>query len=461
MARHRKLWKRRVAALFPVLIAFGATLPQPGVVASAASKQPSYPNVLVIMTDDQRAGVGQMPVTRRKLIRKGVRFTNAFATTPSCCPSRASIFSGLYSHNHGVTNNAKAESLDQSETLQRWLQDGGYTTGIFGKFLNSWRTHPPYFDHYAVLSGPPKRTYYGGRWLTPSGRREIAEYSTDYIAKRGTSFIKARERRDRQPWLLYLTPHAPHLPFRAEPQYENDPVSDWPGNPAVFEEDRRDKPGYVRAGVADYEHGSYLRTRQMRTLFSVDDLVGAVLRQLDELGEARNTIVVFMSDNGFLWGEHGILKKQVPYLQATNIPLAIRWPAVIEPGIDTRLVANIDIAPTILDATNVLRPDEVELDGKSLLDPSWDRDRLLLEFEYDAISTIPSWASTVTRDHQYTEYYDDLTETVTFREYYDLSEDPWQLVNLYGDDDHRNDPAWLDMSGRLQADRNCRGDDCP
>jgi arylsulfatase A-like enzyme len=194
-------------------------------------------------------------------------------------------------------------------------------------------------------------------------------------------------------------------------------------------------------------------------LLSVDRLVDRLLTTLDELGERGPTMVFFLSDNGFLMGEHGLQQKHSPYTASVKIPMYARWPGHFQAReVDEREVANIDIAATVYDAAGI-KPDE-PVDGRSLLDRSWTRDRMLLEYIHREDRAVPTWASLRTAEYQYVEYYDESLEEVTFREYYDLLADPYQLTNLLGDADTQNDPEpgrVTALSLELQRDRRCGG----
>jgi len=205
-----------------------------------------------------------------------------------------------------------------------------------------------------------------------------------------------------------------------------------------------------------------LRKAQLRSLMSVDDLIERLFNRLDRLGEKQDTLAVFLSDNGFMWGEHRRMGKSVPYTASTQIPMLVRWPGHVRRGaIDRRFASNIDVAPAALDAAGLSAEG---MDGRSLIDRSWQRDRILLEFWEGQNQTrpIPRWASLRTSEHQYTEYYARGTDgqVVIEREFYDLVADPWQLENLVTDDDPTNDPPqW--MVDQLFADRSCASLSCP
>jgi arylsulfatase A-like enzyme len=439
----------------------GATTPASGPSGGAATEPP--PNILLIVTDDQRATetLWVMPETLRLFRDQGTRFSRGFATTPLCCPSRATLFSGRYAHNHGVMTNQDAELLDHDKTVQAYLHAAGYRTGIVGKFLNKWNVEqdPPHFDRWAIFNAG----YYDRPFNVNGEVRTVQRYSTDFIADRAVRFLRRFDASDEAPWFLYVAPYAPHGPFTPEPAYEDAPVGGWAGNPAVREVDRSDKPPYVRRNHAGLAEGRRIRRGQLRTLMSVDDLVETIFATLSQLGERRRTLAVFVSDNGYLWGEHGRTAKNVPYTQSIKIPFMMRWPGHVPAGaVDGRIVGNVDVAATILDATEVPPPPGAPpLDGRSLLDASWARGRILTESGGGPGRGPPQCASLRAGRYQYVEYYAEDGTTVVFREYYDLRADSWQLVNLLRDGDPSNNPDVPQLHAQLAADRACTGSTCP
>lgn len=450
MTRNRK-------ALTSLLAAACLCLPLPVASVRAAAQtsllaDPAKPNVIVIVTDDQREGLEVMPKTRAA-IAEGRGYPNSFVTTPLCCPARASIMTGRYVHNHGVRSNGENDwrDLDHSTALQSYLQDAGYRTALFGKFLNHWpvRTAPPDFDEWALLPDVTGRLgYYDSRWNVDGAIRKISRYSTHYLSERTVSFVEGQESVDDEPWYVYLATGAAHRSFVAEPKYRTATVPRWLGNPAVFEKDKSDKPTYVRNADFSFKEGKAVRAKQLRTLMSVDDMIGRIIETIDALGE--DTLILFTSDSGYLWGEHGLTNKQVPYEDSIENVMWMRWLGHASAMTDDRLTSNIDIAPTIAAATGIT----MSTDGRDLLDPSWTRDRVLLEYFGDEHApTIPSWASTRTEDGQYIEYYGAGGDVID-REFYDLIADPWQLTNLKT----APDSTW---STRLTADRRCSGIGCP
>ena len=475
--------------------------------ASAANQKP---NVLFIVTDDQpEAGSmdpSVMPDTVARIQNAGTDFTNAYGTTPQCCPGRSAIFSGRYSHNNGVFDNSATTNLDHTATLQAYLRTSGYRTGLFGKFLNNWdlNNNPPNFDDWSILTagycpfivneqgvrktypdGPDMKPVDGDGKCEPAdlGHNADAPYSTDYIRDQALSFLSSRESDDDQPWFMELTPTAPHNPWTPEADYANAAVPTFPSNPGTFESDISDKPPWVATGqktpatlfgdpnANPPTPGVY--ASQERTLMSVDDMVGSVLDKLDALGE-QDTLIVFTTDNGFMWGDHGLINKGFPYTQSAKLPLMMRYaPATVPGSTDPRLVANIDLAPTAVQAAGFSLPAGT-FDGSSLLDPGWNRPRLETEFSdasgdtLESPSGLPDWAATRTVDYHYIETYLDDGKTIQFREYYDLINDPYELNNCYGGDgvpstaDDLCTPAQTtaDLHDQLLRDRLCQGSAC-
>lgn len=421
------------------------------------------PNVLIFITDDQRRELEVMSAVRSELKRGGRHYPNAYVTTPSCCPSRATIMTGRYAHNHGVLTNKLAHRLDHRSTIQFYLQRAGYRTGYIGKFMNQWRLsrRPPFFTDWAVNSpGRTNREFYFGSKVNVNGDiRTVNQYSTDFFGDEALRFLeRSEEDEDERPWLLYVAPNAPHAPYRPAHEYADAAVPLWDPTPSVWEQDRRDKPLWVRKHTVTRTRGRWIRRQQSRMLMSVDDQVQRVLSALDELDE-QNTLVVYMSDNGYAWGDHGLDTKSSPYRESVQVPFLLSWPGHIDAGsVDKRLVANIDLAPTIVEATGASTAGGPPMDGRSLLDPTWIRERLLLEYLHHGKGLVPDWLSVVSPRWQYTEYYG--AGGVTSREYYDLAKDPYQLRNLLSNKPGER-PAIAPAIAYIRQARRCSGGGCP
>ena len=420
------------------------------------------PNVLVFLTDDQRAGISEiMPQTKQHIADKGVNFTNAYVTTPLCCPSRVSIMSGRYAHNHGVTSNSiKDKNLDFSSTIQHDLRAVGYRTAFVGKYLSGWNASkaPPDFDEFALLVLPGSRfgdgaSYYDTRFNINGDMRTVKRYATDFMSARAHKILGRFEESDRLPWLMYVSTFAPHTPAVPARRHARASVPGLGGNPAIRERNRRDKAPAVRKAKTSMSEMRALARRQQRTLLAVDELIAGLLKRLKRSNELRNTLIVFTSDNGYIWGEHGLSTKRWPYTPSIKVPLMMRWSGRLQAGTkDHRLVANIDIAPTIYDAANI-RPEHV-FDGQSLLERDQRRSLLLELWEKKP------WRALRTHRYQYIEYLELDGHGTPYRELYDLRKDPWQLSNLlwHGRQRHRDIASRL--RDKLSQKVECAGEEC-
>lgn len=465
----RTLLRASVAlATIPVLALGPATAPAETATPAGAGGR-SKPNVLIVITDDQRVDEGAMAIMEQTLARLGDggrRFRRAYASTPLCCPSRASILTGQYAHNHGVKDNRQAYKLDQQTTLEFNLKAAGYSTAIFGKFLNKWDGQPPYFDRWAIPIGSQSPQYSGQTWNVNGTEKTVHEYSTDWLGELTVDYLETMEADDGRPWFTLVTPLAPHAPSTPADRHSGAEVREFEGNPAVFEEDKGDKPPYVRQSEADLADAQDVARRQLRTLLAADDMIATIDDALGTLGERQNTLVFFIGDNGYTWGEHGLLgpgrSKNTPYSASIRIPLLMRWPARVPAGSnDGRFVANIDLAPTIYDAANLQGAVDHVVDGRSLLRTKWKRRWMFLErFNPGNNHYFPPWDSLRTKGWQYVETYG-RGRDVTYREYYDHGSDPWQLRNLLHDDNPGNDPETSGLHAAIKRLHKCAGNSGP
>jgi arylsulfatase A-like enzyme len=424
---------------------------------AAGGPAETRPNILVILTDDQRATetLEAMPRTMEWFGDGGTTFTNAYATTPVCCPSRAAIMTGRFNHNNGVRTNTSATSLDQEHTIQEYLQDAGYRTAMVGKYLNSWPPEdpPPNFDRSSVLI-PQGDTYMNNQFNNDGVLMVEPGYSTDVIRDKAVALLQTDlETVDTQPWFLMVTPFAPHHPWEPAERHANEDVGTWNGNPAVFEKNDSDKPPYVQRANRSFAHSQEVRRGQLRSLQAVDELVQAIRDQLLASDE-ENTLAIFLSDNGFMWSEHGMQGKSYPYTASIRIPMMARWPGHVAPGTrDGSPVANLDVTPTIAEAAELPEP-PIPYDGRSLLEPGR-RQKMLTE----AWTGRGGWASIRSSTYHYIENYR-ASGKIRIREYYDLRRDPWELRNLFGDRQTSNDPYPGALHGELAAARRCVGAGC-
>jgi N-acetylglucosamine-6-sulfatase len=416
----------RITYLLIVVALFASSIQYVSPGQSNVARAGDRPNILLIVTDDQRFDTMEfMPRTKARVFDEGVTFTNAFVTTPLCCPSRASIYTGMYAGNHKVH-----ENLDPltTPTFAQRLDASNYYTGLVGtKYLNSWPDfrQRPEFDYWAVGGDA-----FDNQMFVNGATVQTNDYITytyrDYAAR----FLEqAAEQSD--PFMLMLPFFAPHLPAIPAPGDENLHL-DLPAHrpPNFGEADMADKPASISAlpsltsGQIDKIDAA--RIGQIQTLNAVDIAVDDLLTMLDDLGTLDNTMVMFLSDNGYFWGEHRLSAKRYAYEESIRVPFGIRYPARIPAGtINDQFVANIDIAATIYDLTGVATP--TQLDGRSLLPllegtNEW-RDDLLFE-GWGA----PSYNAVRTARYKYIEGDNDE------RELYDLLLDPYELDNVYADD---------------------------
>jgi arylsulfatase A-like enzyme len=414
--------------------------------AFAAPAGAAQPNIVLIVTDDQRWDtLRYMPTVRRELIGRGVSFTNAFVTNPLCCPSRASLLTGGYSHTTGVYSNSGSSggfaSFRDQSTIAKWLDDAGYETALMGKYLVGYPGGPyvpPGWDRWVAFT--PSRTevtsdalgYYTYGFNIDGQDFPFADqttYSTDFLAEQAVSFLQAAPR----PFFLYFTPFGPHAPAVPAERHAQ-AFSDLPvWRPASYNErDVSDKPPWVQArprlGAAKRAELDAFRVNQLRSLLAVDEAVGSIVQSLSDSGDLANTIIVFMTDNGYLWGEHRLKRKWYPYQESIRTPFVVRFDGLIgAPRTETRPVLGIDVAPTFAALAGASAPGS---DGSSILPllaaeegASW-RSRFLVEGMGRAP---PAYCAMRTTRYVFATYKTGDTEL------YDLAADPYELQNLAGE----------------------------
>lgn len=413
---HATAVRAGAALLLALLLALAAALA--GAPASGAKPgkgggdvgragNPGSPNFLIVLTDDQDIdSMKAMPQVRKLITRKGTTFRNFFASNPVCCPSRSSILTGRYAHNTGVFRNSPPNGgfsvFDDDETLPVWLERAGYHTGHIGKYVNGYGAEdpaeiPPGWSEWYGSVDPGTYRMYGytlnengnlvtyGDYDTP----DPADYQTDVYADKAVDFINRNAPSDR-PFYLSIAPLAPHVEVFKRPS-DGDDDAETPtypnprpaprdvnriGNlklphPDSFNEaDISDKPEAIRArplmtGAATGQTRNRYRSR-IGSLYAVDDMVKRLVTTLHKTGDLKNTVIIFMSDNGFLLGEHRIPNgKQYPYEESIRLPFEIRGPGIPKNEVRKQPGANIDIAPTILDLAGI--PNAAPVDGRTLM----------------------------------------------------------------------------------------------
>jgi arylsulfatase A-like enzyme len=387
--RHARAWAA-LAAAFALLAVVGGSL-----AAREASGATAQKNVVFILTDDMPTSeLAAMPNVQSLIAAQGTTFNEAYVSFPLCCPSRATMMSGLYMHNHGVRGNVPPNGgwpkfrPHESNDLPVWLHGDGYYNVHIGKYLNFYPAQdntlpvPPgwdewygkvsedalYFDYQLIeKTGPgatPHITFYGD---------QPTDYQTDIFSDRATDFVNDVNRATQQPFWLNLWFNSPHGPFDPAPRdLYRLAAAPLPRLPAFNEKDMRDKPKWLRKQTRQRLTRKRIklidneRRRQEEQLISVDDAVGKLVQALKDKGILDNTYIIFSSDNGFFRGEHRIASgKYLPYDPSSRVPLLIRGPGIPHGTVSDELVWNGDITQTIEQiATGSENP---ATDGRSLL----------------------------------------------------------------------------------------------
>jgi N-acetylglucosamine-6-sulfatase len=392
------LWFSPVWLGLPALLgAGGLAVPVPS--AADSARPTERPNIIVVMTDDQTAEeLADMPSTNELLAGGGVTFKRAFVSYPVCCPSRATYLTGQYAHNHGVMGlyppTGGYGRLDKANTLPVWLQRAGYHTSHIGKFLNGYGDQQPadvppgWDDWHATVDYSTYRMW--GYTLNDNGRfrtygspfdEQPGLYQTHVLTDKALSVID--ERSGRVPFFLSLNFLAPHHEDRRIQQRTGRIVRAAPGDEDVFassplplpvgfnERDISDKPSFLRRRAAPLTQADIARIgkdalSRRDALLAVDRGVGRIVSALRARRELDNTYILFTSDNGYLQGQHRVPSgKMLPYDPSTKVPLLIRGPGIPAGRSSGELVANIDLAPTLLQIARAWP--SITVDGRSLL----------------------------------------------------------------------------------------------
>ena len=437
-----------VLALLPVTAFSGASagVPQAG--------QPDPPNIVVILTDDQGTDMlDVMPQTQSLIADAGVSFDNGLSPTSLCCPARAALLTGTYSHtndvwaNRGALGGWGAFAKSESRTLATALADVGYQTGFFGKYLNGWsrpkkRKVPTGWDAFMAMRGPSGGggAYYNyslvGTQPSESYANEPADYSTDVVAQKTEEFIAATD--PSAPLFVVYAPFGPHAPYTPAPRH----LGAWPKEPLtppVNEVDISDKPEFMQSllPIAKRKLRKMIR-RQHQALISIDEAVQDIYTSLGG-ARAANTLFVFLSDNALMNGDHRLLGKYVPYEGATEIPIHMSWDGVIDPaGFDDRVFTIQDVTATIVDAAGA----NLSTEGFSYLAPGRRAGSVVEGVETSKNGfTRPAYCGWRTERYLYTRYSNGAGE-----ELYDYDVDPAEL------DNRLNDPAYTDVLDELRSE---------
>jgi N-acetylglucosamine-6-sulfatase len=479
--------RTRVFILAGLLLLLSGIAAAQSVTADAKSvQQRAKPNVLVIMTDDQTVeSLRVMGNVKTLLADQGTSFDSSFASFSLCCPSRATFLTGQYAHNHGVMGNAPPEGgyakLDSSNTLPVWLQRAGYHTVHIGKYLNGYpgsnRTHVPagWTEWYGSID-PSTYQFYrytlneNGRLVTYGS--DPASYQADVYSRKAVDTVR-RLAPASTPFFLsvaFLAPHSGGPRESDDPRNFATPVpaprhrnrfaaEPFPQSASFNEADVSDKPLGIRnrptlnaQAIASITENYRQR---LESLLAVDEAVAAIVAALRETGELEQTLIVFTADNGFFHGEHRVPSgKVLLYEPSIRVPLILRGPGVPRGERVSELVANIDVAPTIVAAAGA-SPVRT-MDGRSLLplaqDPGRRTGRDILIERGPGGNNQQIFTALRTPRYLYAEY------SNGDRELYDLVRDPDQLTSLHADPAHQT--LRTALAGRLAQLRSCAGAAC-
>jgi N-acetylglucosamine-6-sulfatase len=442
----------------------------------------SRPNILVLMTDDQTVeSLRVMANVNSLLARQGVTFTNSFASFPLCCPSRATFITGQYGHNHTIMGNAAPSggydklAPTHANTLPAWLQRAGYTTVHVGKYLNGYGRARPLevpagWNEWYGSTDPSTYRFYNYT-LNENGRlvtygTGAANYQADVYNRKAVEIVRRLAPAPR-PFFLsvaFLAPHSggPRDPDDPRNQATPSPAprhrnafanQALPTPPSLNEADVSDKPAAIRnRRVIPTARLNAIREnyqQRLESLLAVDEAVRDIVGALAATGELDRTLILFTADNGFFHGEHRVpAGKVLVYEPSVRVPLLMRGPGVPRGVQRTNLVANIDLAATILDAANAA-PVGRRLDGRSLL--PFARDPLVRSGR-DILLETPSYSAIRTPRHVFVQH------STGEQELYDLAADPDQLTSLHAD--ARFAALKTNLGARLTRLRVCAGDAC-
>lgn len=405
------------------------------------------PNVVLILVDDLRrdavGSLGPSPVETPNLDRlgdEGLWFESAFVVQSVCKPSRASFFTGLYPHAHGLRTNGGDWSRRHKNVFGA-LESLGYHIGYVGKWHLGGVTPPDWADRWVSFAGQ-------GEYLDPllnvDGRDVRRQgHMTDLLTEYATGFLRATSDR---PFFLVVSHKAAHAPFTPQARWSGTVDASALELPPSLGDDLADQPTFVRERAAQVDRGRLVqRIREYYELVrGVDESVGRIVGTLEELGILDESLVIFAGDNGFLLGEHGLLDKRVAYEESIRVPLAVRYPAWFSGGERTdRFALNIDVPATIMHAVTGtaesfpfrflgLGAEGVDRSLKLVADGA-DRPAFLYEyFREQKFPATPTMRAVRTRDFKYVRY-EDGTQV---EELYDLRTDPREMDNLVAEESY-------------------------
>lgn len=468
--------------IHPILLSMGIAGCTTGSTADEPLKKDGKPlNVVFILSDDHRYDyMGFMEALpwletphMDRMAREGAHIKNAFVTTSLSSPSRASILTGMYSHVHKVVDNS-APLPPGLTFFPEYLQKAGYQTGFFGKWHmgNDSGDPQPGFNHWEGFQGQGEyynpRINTNGQWI----QYEDSTYVTDLLTDHAISFMK-KQTSEEKPFFVYLSHKGVHDNFSPAkrhkgayqgkelvlppsvntPKYGMTPlpsINPQTGKAASGKEyyGEHMMPDWVKNqreswhGV-DYSYHGRPWDVQVRnyceTLLAVDESIGSVLDYLQEAGLDENTLVIYMGDNGFAWGEHGLIDKRQFYEESVRVPMLVRGPGLFNGGLVVEnMIQNVDIAPTIMDYIGLSKADQMV--GYSFIPllkgekTDW-RERIYYEYYWEhEFPQTPTMHGVRTDQYKYIRYHG-IWDT---NEFYDLQNDPDETMNLIASPAHQD-----------------------
>ncbi|KAI1298327.1 hypothetical protein EDD11_006793 [Mortierella claussenii] len=453
------------------------------------------PNFLIFLTDDQDRrmnSLDHLPLVKKYLRDEGTEFTNYYTTTAMCCPSRVSLWSGQFAHNHNVTDESPPHDKNW---LPTWLQAAGYSNNYIGKFINgvspTLKQAPKGFDkhHWEPLVAPNIYTFYTPVFATNNGPLEAhtGVYQTDIISDKSIAILDGLAKNKTHPFLFVISPTAPHdeVWFDAKsggtvftppvPAKRHEGLfkgAKAPRHPS-FNPDVNDKPSWIgslpQLNQSEVDRIDAIYRARLQSLQATDELVERVIKRLEHNGQLDNTYIVYTTDNGYHLGTHRMFAgKQTAYEEDTNIPFIIRGPGVAKNKVSNAVATHTHFPATVLQLANLPVPDELDahsipvLENKAVYGKDQPTEAFAVEFWSSAFmenSTGRFDTNTYKSVRLIGQGYN-LLYTVWCtgeREYYDLVKDPFQVKNVYKE----TQPTLLNrLDALLNVLRTCKGVTC-
>lgn len=411
-------------------------------------------NVIVILSDDHRydfmsfMGKPKFLETPNmdRMAKDGAHIKNAFVTTSLCSPSRASILTGMFSHKHTVVDN-DAPVPENITFFPQYLQEAGYKTCMIGKWHMGHEEDEPRkgFDRWVSFKG--QGVYFDPELNIDGEKLQEKGHISDVLTKYAVDWI---DEQNENPFFMYLSHKAVHADFQPAPRhagkYKNTKI-EYPESMANTENNYNGKPKWVKEqryswhGVDYLYHGEMnfddFYRRYCETLLGIDESIGNVFEALDKKGMLDSTLVVYLGDNGFCLGEHGLIDKRQMYEESMRIPMMVHCPELVKGGtVLSELVQNIDIAPTVLELAGIEKPND--MDGESMIsllqgkETKW-RNEVFYEYYWERpFPHTPTVFGVRTKKYKYMTYHG----AWDIDELYDIENDPNEMSNLIDDENH-------------------------